>query len=83
MNTHTRRTAAIIGLSLLLVSTLANSSTVPVVNAGPDQTVYLGESVTLNGTATGDPGVWLWDVVSSPTVSNWNLDLRKKGVYSS
>jgi len=45
----------------------------PVVDAGPDQTIFLGDSVTLHGTATGDPGVWLWEVISAPTGSNYTL----------
>ena len=65
--------AGFIGLSLLFVTTLASSSTIPVVNAGPDQTIYPEESAYLHGTATGDPGLWQWNVVSTPSGSNWNL----------
>lgn len=75
MNMHTRWAAWLLGLSLLLVTTLANSSTVPVVDAGPDQTIYLGESITLHGTATNDPGAWLWEVISAPAGSNHSLTL--------
>ncbi len=63
---------ALIVLSCLLLPALAMAQ-VPMVDAGPDQTIYLGDSVTLHGTATGDPGVWLWEVVSAPTGSNYNL----------
>lgn len=64
----------LLGLSLQLVTTFASSATlVPVVDAGPDQTIYLGQSAYLNGTATGDPGLWQWNVVSAPSGSIWNL----------
>ena len=61
------------GLSLLLATTFANNSTVPVTDAGPDQTIYLGQSVTLNGSATNHSIGWLWEVISAPSSSNWTL----------
>lgn len=73
MNTHTHWATSVLGLSLLIVTSLANSSTIPVVDAGADQTIYLSQSANLHGTATGDPGLWQWDVVSAPGGSNWNL----------
>jgi len=49
----------------------------PVADAGPYQTIYLGDSVTLHGTATdpdGDPIMgWQWEVISAPTGSTYNL----------
>ena len=66
--------AGFLGLSLLLVTTFANSALlVPVVDAGPDETIYLGQSVTLHGTATGDPFAWMWNVISAPAGSGYSL----------
>lgn len=73
MNTHTRLATCILGLSLLIVTSFASSATIPVVDAGADQTIYLGQSADLHGTATGDPGLWRWDVASAPSGSNWGL----------
>ncbi|MBE0537193.1 MAG: LamG domain-containing protein [Phycisphaerae bacterium] len=52
----------------------------PVVNAGPDQSIYVTESAQLNGTATdegpqeGDPGVLshYWYKVSGPGTANFS-----------
>ncbi len=44
----------------------------PIANAGPDQTVNVGNLVTLNGTGSsdpdGDPITFLWTQVAGPTV---------------
>lgn len=49
----------------------------PVADAGPWHTIYLGDSVTLHGTATdpdGDPIMgWQWQVISAPTGSVYDL----------
>jgi len=63
---------ALIVLSCLFFPALAIAQ-VPVVDAGPDQTIYLGDSVTLHGTAAGDPIGWQWEVISAPTGSNHYL----------
>jgi hypothetical protein len=51
----------------------AGSNTPPVANAGPDQTVYVGQTVTLDGGAStdaeGDPLSYAWSFVNSPTGS--------------
>ena len=59
-------------LALLLFPATALAQ-VPVVDAGPDQTIYLGDSAALHGTATGDPISWQWEVISAPTGSNYTL----------
>jgi len=68
----------------------------PVVNAGPDKTIYIGGTVTLSGTATDDgkpnpPGTItvLWTKVSgpgtvtfgSPTALTTTADFSSAGVY--
>ena len=49
----------------------------PVADAGPDQNIFLGESVTLQGSATDPDGDiivgWEWEVVSAPGGSNYSL----------
>ena len=49
----------------------------PVADAGPFQTIFLGDSVTLHGSATdpdGDPIMgWYWDVISAPAGSTYYL----------
>ena len=74
-----------LGTALLLVTALfflipalaLAQNNPPVVNAGPDQTIYLGDSITLHGTATdpnGDPIVyWQWEVLSAPGRSTYSL----------
>lgn len=71
-------------LAFLLVAVLPGlgwsqqTNTAPVAYAGPDQSIYLGESVYLNGTATdadGDAIVeWSWSVESAPTGSAAGFD---------
>jgi hypothetical protein len=49
----------------------------PVADAGPDQTIYLGDVATLHGSATdadGHPIVgWQWEVISAPAGSTYGL----------
>jgi hypothetical protein len=67
--------AGFLGLSLMPFAAFS----VPVVDAGPDQTIYLGQSAQLHGTATltdGDPGPivdWEWNVISAPSGSVYDL----------
>ena len=53
-------------------------NTPPVANAGPDQSVYMGELVTLDGSASsdvdGDLLNWFWSISSKPTGSTTELD---------
>ena len=56
----------------------------PVANAGPDQTVAVGDRVVLNGASSYDPDgdnlVFQWTMVSSPTGSAAALDDRNSAV---
>jgi hypothetical protein len=67
--------AAPIGMALaLFVPALASAqNTPPVADAGEDQTIYLGSSVSLHGTATDADGDaiagWIWEIESSPADS--------------
>jgi len=59
---------------ILLMPVVATAQNIPpVVDAGEDQTVYLGNTVYLNATASdanGDSIVgWIWEIVSSPAGS--------------
>lgn len=49
----------------------------PIVEAGPNETIYLGDVARLHGAATdpdGDPIVdWDWDVISTPLGSAYSL----------
>ena len=47
---------------------VVESGTVPVANAGPDQTVIQGTVVELNGTLSSDAVTYQWDQLSGPTV---------------
>jgi PKD repeat protein len=63
-------------LSLIPIAVLAQNEP-PVADAGPDQSVYTGDSAVLQGTAT-DPDdnpiiYWHWVVVDAPTNSTWFL----------
>ena len=53
-------------------------NTQPLADAGPDQTVFVTETVALNGTsssdADGDPLTYLWSLASSPAGSAASLD---------
>jgi len=44
----------------------------PVANAGPDQAIYLGQSATLSGTGSSDPG-------GAPLTYAWALDAKPGG----
>ncbi len=50
----------------------------PIANAGPDQNVYFGNDVSLDGSASSDPEshslVYLWTMVGRPSGSNAALD---------
>jgi hypothetical protein len=59
-----------------IVSSSINSA--PIADAGANQNVMLGETVTLNGNgssdADGDPLTYLWSITSQPAGSSVNLD---------
>ncbi|NCO20249.1 MAG: hypothetical protein GW900_09445, partial [Gammaproteobacteria bacterium] len=61
--------------SVTITSATANSA--PVANAGPDQNVTTGSSVSLNATgssdADGDPLTYLWSITSVPAGSSATL----------
>ena len=71
MNRLIRLAAGSLCLSFLPVITFANS--IPIVDAGTDQTVFLGSSASLHGTATDPDGDaiagWLWNIDASPSGS--------------
>ena len=50
----------------------------PIANAGPDQNVYFGNDVSLDGSASSDPEsqslIYLWSMVQRPAGSNAALD---------
>jgi PKD repeat protein len=63
---------AVITAILFLIPGFALAQ-VPVVDAGPDQTIYLGDTAMLHATATGDPIGWQWEVISAPAGSSYIL----------
>jgi len=68
---------AVTALLLLIPVAATAQNSPPVADAGEEQTIFLGESATLHGTATDPDGHaivgWHWEVVSSPAGSNHNL----------
>jgi PKD repeat protein len=73
----TMRNALIVLLCLFVPGIALAQNSAPVANAGPDQYLFLGEAVTLQGSATdpdGDPIMaWQWEVVSAPASSTYSL----------
>jgi len=57
----------------ITVTVACNNNTAPIANAGPDQTVRTGDTVTLDGSASsdanGDSLTYSWTLVSIPTGS--------------
>ena len=65
-------------ISILLLSGIAVAqNSPPIAEAGPQQTIILGDSITLHGTATDPDGHtivgWQWDVISAPAGSTYDL----------
>lgn len=69
------RDAACVAATALSVITSVQAA--PIANAGENQTIYLGDSTTLNGSATDPDGLaivgWDWNVISAPADSFWDL----------
>ncbi len=73
-----RKALTLLTAVLLLIPVVTKAqNNPPVAEAGEHQTIFLGDDVTLHGTATdpdGHPIVgWQWEVVSAPAGSNYNL----------
>jgi hypothetical protein len=66
--------SALVLLVLLLPAVALAQNQPPVADAGEDQTIFLGEAITLNGSAIdpdGDQIVgWQWEVISAPVGSS-------------
>jgi uncharacterized repeat protein (TIGR01451 family) len=76
--------------------TISTSNSKPVANAGPDQTVYVTQTVQLNGNGStdidGNPITYSWlvtgrptgssAVLSDPTIVNPTFPADKSGVYT-
>ena len=87
--THTFESPDSYGVTLTIVDNLGQSDETlieiivtapgnpPVADAGPDQNIFLGESVTLHGSAMDPDGDiirgWEWEVISAPEGSNYSL----------
>jgi PKD repeat protein len=56
-----------------VIVTVVNYPPVPIVEAGPDQTIYLGQEAYLHGTGIWDPIQWEWEVTSAPSGSYYGL----------
>ena len=61
-----------------VVINIGNLNTIPVANAGLDQSVFTNQQVTLDGSASsdvdGDPLTWFWSMTSKPPGSSVVLD---------
>lgn len=73
-----RKALIVIAVVLLLIPVMATAqNNPPVADAGEDQTIFLGDNVTLDGTATDPDGDlirgWQWEVISAPSGSNYSL----------
>ena len=70
----------VVAVVVISTGTALAQNSPPVADAGPLQTIFLGDSVTLHGTATdpdGDPIIgWQWEVISAPTGSNYTLTYK-------
>lgn len=69
-----------IGLAIVLLAVCASgllANQIPIADAGPDQDMYLGDILTLHGSASDPDGhpvdEWQWDVISAPAGSTPTL----------
>ena len=71
--------SALLAAGLLLAPVVAGAQNQsPIANAGPDQTVFLGTSIYLDGTGSYDPDgdpilAWDWQLVSAPEGASYPL----------